>query len=265
MNDDFVGDIGDYSKYGLLRALNQVGGFRLGIVWMKTKAIARHSRKPVEQRETFKYLYTSVRGNESLFARDPKLYRILKSLVDDGMRTIAGLEASHALPAGTAYFDELLDFGSMPAVGKKALKARLLFREEWFRRALNALQATELVFFDPDNGLETPSKKRHRADGPRYVWYDELEPFLDREKSLIVYQHGNREKGGAEQVIKRRACDLRSALKCERIWAVQWHRVQSRVYFLIPATEHIARMEQAIRGLKASRWCRGGLFTVGRV
>ena len=31
MHDDFVGDIGDYSKYGLLRALNQVGGFRLGI------------------------------------------------------------------------------------------------------------------------------------------------------------------------------------------------------------------------------------------
>ena len=128
MNDDFVGDIGDYSKYGLLRALNQVGGFRLGIVWMKTNTIARQSRKPIKQRETFKYLDTSVRGNESLSACDPKLYRILKSLVDDGMRTIAGLEASHALPAGTAYFDELLDFGCMPAVGKKALKARLLFR-----------------------------------------------------------------------------------------------------------------------------------------
>ena len=40
MNDKFVCGIGDYSKLGLLRVLNQGGGFRLGINRMKMKTTA---------------------------------------------------------------------------------------------------------------------------------------------------------------------------------------------------------------------------------
>ena len=256
MHDGFVGDIGDYGKYGLLRVLNREGAFRLGVVWMKTKTMAQPQGKLTD------YLSTPMRGNESLAACDSDLYQILKSLVDSDRRTISDLETHNALPANTIYFDQLLDFGSMPAFGKKARDDRLLRRKEWFRKALNALQATELVFFDPDNGLETPSKKRHRADGPRHVWYDELEPFFCRGNSLIVYQHGNRKRGGAAEVIRQRARELRCALNGERIWAVRWHGVQSRIYFLIPAAEHIPRMEQAIRWLEASLWCRCDHFSV---
>ena len=202
MRDEFVGDIGDYGKYGLLRVLNRASAFRLGIVWMRTNTVATpSSRKP------FDYLARPVNGDGLLSACDPELYGILKSLVGAGRQTIANLEASHALPAGTTYFGDLLDFGGMPAVGKKAADDRLLFRKEWFRSALNALQATELIFFDPDNGLEIPSVKRHRADGPKYVWYDELEPFFARGKSLIVYQHADRDRSGVEGVTKRRVRD----------------------------------------------------------
>ncbi|MQG59672.1 MAG: hypothetical protein FI709_17385 [SAR202 cluster bacterium] len=114
MKDGFIGDIGDYSKYGLLRALNQVGGFRLGIVWMKTKPVAVPGRRTVE------YLNASVKRSESLSACDTKLYRILRSLVDGDYRTIARLEASNALPASTMYFDKLLDFEGIPAIGNTA-------------------------------------------------------------------------------------------------------------------------------------------------
>tara|TARA_Y100000310_G_scaffold184473_1_gene184602 strand:- start:109 stop:474 length:366 start_codon:yes stop_codon:yes gene_type:complete len=118
------------------------------------------------------------------------------------------------------------------------------------------------VFFDPDTGLETPSTSRHTAHGPEYVWYDELEPFFLCGKSLVVYQHGNRDKGGADEAIKRRAGELKAALRCQRVWAVRWHGVQTRTYFLIPAVEHIPRMEQAVRGLEESRWCLDGHFSV---
>ena len=259
MQDDFVADIGDYGKYGLLRALNRVSSFRLGIVWMKTKPLAKSSSR------TFEYFDASVKKNEALAACDPGLYRILKSLAEGGKQTIAGLEASDALPADTVYFSDLLDFRSMPPIGNEAMDSRLLYRKEWFRRALSALQDTELAFFDPDNGLGTPSKKRYRVDGPRYVWYDEFKPVLPSGKSLIVYQHGTHEKGGAERVISRRVRELRDELTCQRIWAVRWHRVQSRSYFVIPAAEHIARMERAISWLKESSWCQGGHFSVQAV
>ncbi|MBF8267549.1 MAG: hypothetical protein HW388_1057, partial [Dehalococcoidia bacterium] len=210
------------------------------------------------RKETFKYL-----EEESLCDCDSELKQILKSRVDDGKQTIADLQASHALPAGTTYFDKLLDFGGMPAVGKKALDDRLLLRRDWFSGTLDALQDTELVFFDPDTGMEIPSMKRHRADGPKYVWYDELKPFFGRGQSLVVYQHGDHSK--AEQAIKQRASELRDTLKCEQIWIVRWHRRQSRFYFIIPVDEHIARMEKAIGCLQASSWCQDGHFSVSAV
>ena len=162
MNDEFACDIGDYGKYGLLRVLKQVGGFQLGIAWMKTKTKTGTSSKLPH---TFDSLDTSKKKNESLATCDPELYQILKSLVDDNKWTIADIQESGALPAGTIYFDKLLDFGGMPAVGKKAMNDRLAFRSDWFERALNCLQGTKLVFFDPDTGIEIPSMKRHRADG----------------------------------------------------------------------------------------------------
>ncbi|MDA0987689.1 MAG: hypothetical protein O2783_00850 [Chloroflexi bacterium] len=223
----------------------------MGIVWIKTKIA------PVPSQITFRYLDTSVEKNKSLVACDPELYRILKPLVDREMRTIANLQTSHALPANTVYFDKLFDFRDIP------LDDRFRFRQDWFRGALNVLQDTDMVFFDPDTGMEIPSMKRHRNGGTKYVWYDELKPFFERGQSLVVYQHGDH--GAVEQAIKRRGRELRDALKCKRIWVARWHRVQSRFYFIIPADEHIARIEQAISWLHASPWCLGEHFSVSEV
>jgi hypothetical protein len=114
MHDGFIGDIGDYGKYGLLRVLNREGAFPLGVVWMKTKTMAQPQGKLTD------YLSTSATGNESLAGCDPKLYGILKCLVDGERQTIADLEASHAPSADTIYFNQLLDFEGTPAVGKMA-------------------------------------------------------------------------------------------------------------------------------------------------
>ena len=36
MKDQYIGDVNDYRKYGLLRGLSQEGRFRLGVSWMLT-------------------------------------------------------------------------------------------------------------------------------------------------------------------------------------------------------------------------------------
>ena len=102
---------------------------------------------------------------------------------------------------------------------RRPLDDRLLFRKDWFRGAMNALQDTKLVFFYPGNGMEIQSMKAHEDGGPKYVWYDKLKPFFERGQSLVVYQHGDH--SGAEQAIKRRASELRDKFKCGPIWAMR--------------------------------------------
>ena len=127
---------------------------------------------------------------------------------------------------------------------------------------MNRLKAAKLVFFDPDNGLETPLKNRRKVEGPRNIRYDELKPFYDRGQSLIVYQHADRRKGGINETIRGRASDLLRELECKSIWGLRWHRVQSRVYFLIPTCDHHATIEKAINSFRKTEWCTGGHFTV---
>ena len=243
MNDAFVGDIGDYGKYGLLRVLTRKTHFQLGVVWMRTATI-----------KEFEYL-----ERDELVNCDPELYQALQPLVYSGAQTIAGLEASDALPTDTIYFNKLLDFRGTPANGKKAI------RREWFKEAMDRLETAKLVFIDPDNGLESPLKKRRTVEGPRNVRYDELKPFHHRGQSLIVYQHADRGKGGIEETIRRRASDLLRELKCKSIWALRWHRVQSRVYFLIPTLDHHETIEKAIDSFRKTEWCTGDHFTVQEI
>ena len=187
MNDAYIGDIGDYGKYGLLKTLKQETGFQLGVAWMKTAS-------PV-----FEYL-----ERDELVACDPELYQSLRGLVRGSRRTIAGLEESKALPEDTIYFNKQFVF--------RGKKAQQRLRSEWFGEALDRLEDANLVFFDPDNGLETSLKKGSTVEGPKNVRYKELKPFYERGKSLVVYQHAERRKGGMKETIRVRTSDLKGNL-----------------------------------------------------
>jgi len=50
-----------------------------------------------------------------------------------------------------------------------------------------------MVFADPDNGLEPRAGlPRQRLNGPKYAYFDELSPYLDRGQSVVVYHHFHR-------------------------------------------------------------------------
>ena len=53
---------------------------------------------------------------------------------------------------------------------------------------INAVAAADVVFVDPDNGLET-GVNRYSPRGPKFVYYDDLIPLAGSGKSLIIYQH----------------------------------------------------------------------------
>jgi len=49
----------------------------------------------------------------------------------------------------------------MPSIGPKARNMRIKKRREWVQEAFKKTELCDVVFFDPDNGLEIKSIKSH--------------------------------------------------------------------------------------------------------
>ena len=61
-----------------------------------------------------------------------------------------------------------------------------------------------VVFADPDNGMEPRAGlPRARLTGPKYTYFHELAPYLDRGQSLIIYHHLHRSMVQEGQVCDR--------------------------------------------------------------
>ena len=137
MQDKFVGDIGDYVKYALLRAIR--GERRLGVAWYRhldTLGNAGKHTEYLDDPEKWRHL-------------DPCLFDALKGLVDSCTRSVQAVMDTEILGANsiTDYSLCPLDFGSTKS------QARAAWREHWFTSVKADLVKSNLVFADPDNGL----------------------------------------------------------------------------------------------------------------
>lgn len=47
----------------------------------------------------------------------------------------------------------------------------------------------DLVFFDPDNGIEAPTVKKTHRKALKYVFLDEVAALYGSAKSVLIYQH----------------------------------------------------------------------------
>jgi len=132
MQDRYAGDVGDFVKLGLLRALSP--GRRLGIAWY---------RYPDENHNEDGRHITYLDKTDRFQHLDPTLFSHLRNVVKEA-RSISSL-----LPVldGAVSFDETVD--SSIIVPRK----RRDCRAAWFKRAMEQLSTCDLVFADPDNGI----------------------------------------------------------------------------------------------------------------
>ena len=130
MQDLYVGDIGDFGKYGMLRELSK-SGVSLAINWYKVS--------PKTQGKQNDGKYIDYLQNPNIYQQyDAELFNGLKSIVfGDSLRNIQQIETSNLLNA-TFYSDEIFNN-----------------RICWHKKALDRTKNAEIVFLDPDNGLET--------------------------------------------------------------------------------------------------------------
>lgn len=165
---------------------------------------------------------------------DPELFDILAHAASEpDRRRLQAIEASGAIPSA-AYFNDLL-------------QDDLTGRRAFAHRCLADLSGADLVFFDPDNGMETTLPKG-RKNSSKYVYLDELTAFYETGKSLLIYQHFPR--------IERRAfiasCVRRLLEFADdaALWAFTTAHV---VFFLVVHPESPARL--AVAAMEAcNRW-----------
>ena len=177
MQERYVGDIGDFVKYALLRAVFE--GFKLGVAWYlhpneSSSKDGRHTDYLAQPGE-WRYL------DEGLF---DELKRIVESC-----RSVAAVQASGVLPQAV-FADERL------YVCDIAISSRTPWRRAWFEHVRQCLESCEVIFADPDNGLVAdasvrPTWKRSAKSIPQH----EIR-CLSYRRPMVVYHHNTRRKGG---------------------------------------------------------------------
>ena len=169
MKNQYFGDINDYRKYGLIRLLADGGRIKTGVCWMLTLDDTRADGKFTE--------YLSEPNKYKKF--DPDLYGFLGKCIDLNARNVLEAANSYKFPS-TVFFNPILE--------DDAVK-----REQYFSNMYKLFQGVDLIFFDPDNGLEIKSKSLGQKDSSKYLYWSEVVECYKTGQSILIYQHFIRE------------------------------------------------------------------------
>jgi len=170
VKNQYFGDVNDYRKYGLLRALCGDADLSLSVAWMLTP----------DDGSTDGGLRTYLRCPNQWRRHDPALYDWLASAMGDGAARSVDLLEKSALFPRARYNSEIVPDDR-------------LARGVWASHLVSSAEGTDLVFLDPDNGLEIPSKPVGSKDSSKYAFWSEVEALWSAGSSLLIYQHFRRE------------------------------------------------------------------------
>jgi hypothetical protein len=92
-------------------------------------------------------------------------------------------------------------------------------RSDYFYRLREVISGCDLVFFDPDNGLEVRSVRKGRKKSSKYLYWDELRDAFQAGASVLVYQHFKREE--RQRFIARTAMEIRAETGCRRVTVIR--------------------------------------------
>ncbi len=249
MQNRYAGDVGDFGKYGLLRALCQADmhgpPLQLGVVWYLVP----------DETHNFdgKHIGYLDPRNESLYrACDPDLYDRMQALMD-GVRSVQAIEESGTLPAATAYFSEplLLDYEG-PA-------DRPALREQWLRRAAEATSDADVVFLDPDNGLKVSSMGSSSSKAAKHVLMDDLNILVKPHQSVVAYHHLGRSDDHTTQILLLLQA-LRDRWPNRVPFGLRFRRGTSRAYLIAPSPDHQNLLRRRVQGLVDGPWGTYGHF-----
>ena len=254
MQNRYVGDVGDFGKFGLLRFLNgetaQDGGcrLRLGVIWYMYPD-ERHGSDKNKINSDGRHISYSVPTGENIRlygACDRELWAKLGHLVGYDARCVHCLERADLLPCNTQYYRPPLFY--VPKL-RRGMKEAV--RNHWFGEALKATKDARLIYVDPDTGIGQDNNK-YGEKGPKYAYREDLQAIWERGQSLVVYQHFER-KPSYDQ-IREKAEWLGGTLDTNPPVAFWFRRGTARVFFVMPHPLHKSSLEERIQHFPDECW-----------
>lgn len=225
MKHQYFGDVSDYKKYGVLRALSNNGNIKTMVAWMLTPNDTRSD------------------GNNNGYLQKPELWKkhepdifdfLYESVVTNKIKDLHLVEKNALVPHTGYFFEPLLD--------------DIENRIQYFDQLKKASDGFDIVFLDPDNGFATKSAIKGKKNSSKYVFWDELLPFWEKGHTLMIYQHFPRVN--RESYIKKLSEQIREIIDVPKIYAI---KTTHMVYFLIPQEKHIKEFVNLKNKLKA-KW-----------
>lgn len=243
MKNQFVADVNDFYKYGMLRAIhNKIGG-TLGIWWMLTNDDAKAAGMNLA------YL------NNDIFRRiDGELFDELKKIriefkqINNGdvkfdvkTRNITKIEESNIFKDVRFWPN---DHSEKPE--NRARKSHKILEEPHKRiinlhEMLSHFKGCSFIFADPDNGIEVKTGPKKE----RYIRWHEIRDLYHGGHSVISYQHAN--LGEPAQKTGESKSKLLSSLLNT---SVEHCIFGSVIFFIIPRDNHRSDMIEGMNDFK---------------
>jgi len=218
MRDRWVGNIGDFGKLALLRHLT--ADRRLAVCWY----ITGRTGEDTNSERYFDYL------------QRPEEFRHLAPEVFDALSAIEGDRRNRyprltALEASGLLGDALFHSRSVPR--------RASLREIWAKELVESVDQADLVFLDPDNGLQG------KRLTPKHVALYEVAALRRPDRALMIVQ---RQSGRRFEA--RYLAECLQSLGCRPIELIRFRLVSSRFYVI---ADHDETMSERIAGF-ARKW-----------
>lgn len=231
MKNQYVGDIGDYGKYGMLRSLASKE-IKVGINWYLCPDDGRTDGS-----------HTEYLSDERMRAYDEAVYDALKQLAFREDKTVQWVENSGILD-GMFFYNKLLDSDSVHW-SRRAEK-----RKAWHQGALKALSEADLVFADPDNSLSA-TRKATQKGAEKFILPNEIMDYYNRGQDIVYYHHRSRKNDEGWMAEKTQ---MRRFLPDARLMAVALRRWSYRVYIFVVHEDRADFYNNAISGFMGSAW-----------
>ncbi len=229
MQDRYACDVGDFAKFSLLTALSGED-LRLGVVWYLNGTEEKNDDGQFTE-------YGFLRNCNH------RLHSTLQDILNAGTRNLTAVERSDALPPDTRFFRAPLSSSAE--------------RPLWLHEAGKAVHDAAIVFLDPDNGMP-PSIAAYQRNPPKYATPREVNYFIQRQQSVLIYQHQTR-TGTFEEQLERHCTELRR-FDVPDVWVFTFHRLSARAFIMVPAQRHARVLEKRARTFIQSAWGREGHF-----
>jgi hypothetical protein len=226
MKIQYFGDVNDYRKFALLRLFARQAKYTVGVCWMMSEPDERQDGNNRRYRER----------PDIWRGYDPELFDALKTVPNPPSKVDLQKVESKKLIRGAIYFEN-------------QTPDSLTERKKFHGDCMTKLAAADLVFFDPDNGLEVRSRPKGRKGSNKFVYHDEIADYYSRGQSVLVYQHFPREQRA--KFLVHASSSMGSQLNAPAVWSFE---TAHAAFLLAAQPAHAAEIQAAAQAIEDNKW-----------